>query len=100
MSTINVTGALWYISETSIPGSSRIRVFDFGYGPGTVCQIEGGTTLNPEITIQMARLGTAFVYVPLDTPKRSYVYMPDDSAFKAAFSAVIIVGVLLALIGK
>lgn len=100
MTTINVTGALWYISETSIPGPSRIRVFDFGYGPGTVCQIEGGTTLNPDVTIQMAKFGTAFVYVPLGTPTQNYIYTPDDSAFKAAFSAIVIVGALLALIGK
>lgn len=100
MATINVTGALWYISETSIPEPSRIRVFEFGHGPGTVCQIEGGTTLNPEITIQMAKYGTAVVYVPLNTPKRNYIYQPDDSAFKAAFTAIIIMGALLTMFGK
>jgi len=100
MNTVNVTGALWYISETSVPELTRIRVFDFGYDRNTVCQLQGGGTLDPRVVIESAKLGTLIVYVPVDTPKRNYVYTPDDSAFKTALTLLVIVGITVAIIGR
>lgn len=100
MTTIHVTGASWYIAETAIMEPGRIRVYDFGYDKNTVCNIVGGETISCEMTIQLAKSGSAKVYVPLGTPKRNYHFCPDDGEFKTALSIVLIAGIIVALIGR
>jgi hypothetical protein len=98
--TINVTGALWYIAETAIPGPQKIKVYDFGHNQNTVCQIQGGTAVSCDLAIQYAKSGVASVYVPLDVVPRNHNYIPDDSAFRMALSLVVITGAILFIIGK
>lgn len=100
MYTVNVTGALWYIVETSEPDINRIRVYDFGYDSGTICRKTDETVVTPEHAIHAAKYGLAYVYVSPDTPKRSYTYTPDDTEFRTALSLMFIVGIAAFIAGR
>ena len=102
MQTINVINARYYIAETAIPdiANNRVRVYDFGYGTGTVCNISSGGSITCEAAYNHARNGTAIVYVPLNTPTNNNSFTVDNDPLNKAIAifAIAIVGIWL--IGK